>query len=157
MVLGVGVLFTSMFKVVCCCLSMESASKLTFSSPLWGKIAEWRMCILTKGTQQSDICLLYLINMIVHLLVFWSFYMHIFMWFPALIFIYSYKIQRAIRWQIKANSKMYSRFNWYSGRGCFLDFTEGTAIPIKAGIHLKTILNLLWFANESHAVFYMNI
>jgi hypothetical protein len=33
----------------------------------------------SKGTQQSDICLLYLINMIVHLLVFWSFYMHIFM------------------------------------------------------------------------------
>ena len=54
---------------------------------------EW----VTKGTQQSDICLLYLINMIVHLLVFWSF-----------IFIYSYKIQRAIRWQIKANSKLFS-------------------------------------------------
>ena len=62
----------------------------------------------TKGTQQSDICLFYLINMIVHLLVFWSFYMHIFMWFPALIFIYSYKIQRAIRWQIEANSKLFS-------------------------------------------------
>ena len=63
---------------------------------------------ITKGTQQSDICLFYLINMIVHLLVFWSFYMHIFMWFPALIFIYSYKIQRAIRWQIEANSKLFS-------------------------------------------------
>jgi hypothetical protein len=31
-----------------------------------------------------------------------------FMWFPALIFIYSYKIQRAIRWQIEANSKLFS-------------------------------------------------
>jgi hypothetical protein len=66
------------------------------------------LCAQDKGTQQSDICLFYLINMIVHLLVFWSFYMHIFMWFSALIFIYSYKIQRAIRWQIEANSKLFS-------------------------------------------------